>query len=89
MAWVGRARLFAVPLPLFELPLKLLGRGDMWERLAGSLVVDPGKLMAAGWRPDADTLGALARMARSAFPLVLDCRGLDRRTAALARHALV
>ena len=56
-------RLFAVPLPLFELPLKLLGLGDMWERLAGSLVVDPGKLIAAGWRPDADTLGALARMA--------------------------
>ena len=56
-------RLFAVPLPLFELPLKLLGRGDMWERLAGSLVIDPAKLMAAGWRPDPDTLIALARMA--------------------------
>jgi nucleoside-diphosphate-sugar epimerase len=56
-------RLFAVPLPLFEIPLKLLGRGDVWERLAGSLVVDPSKLIAAGWRPDADTLCALARMA--------------------------
>ena len=56
-------RLFAVPLPLFELPLKLAGRGDVWERLAGALVVDPGKLIAAGWCPDADTLSALARMA--------------------------
>ena len=56
-------RLFAVPLPLFELPLKLVGRGDVWERLAGSLVVDPGKLIAAGWRPDAGTRRALARMA--------------------------
>jgi UDP-glucose 4-epimerase len=56
-------RLFAVPLPPFKLPLNLLGHGDMWDRLAGSLVVDPGKLIAAGWRPDADTLGALARTA--------------------------
>lgn len=56
-------RLYPLPLRVFEALLKMLGRGDVWERLGGSLVVDPGKLIAAGWRPDADTLGALARMA--------------------------
>ena len=40
-----------------------IGRGDVWERLGGSLVVDSGKLIAAGWHPEADTLGTLARMA--------------------------
>jgi nucleoside-diphosphate-sugar epimerase len=56
-------RLYPVPPGVFETPLKMLGRGDVWERLGGSLVVDPGRLIAAGWHPDADTLGALARLA--------------------------
>jgi UDP-glucose 4-epimerase len=59
-----RRRLFSVSPSMFEASLRLIGRGDVWERLGGSLVVDPGKLIAAGWRPDADTLGALARMAK-------------------------
>jgi nucleoside-diphosphate-sugar epimerase len=63
---LGRSpRLFPVPTWMLEAPLKLIGRGDVWQRLGGSLVVDPGKLIAAGWRPDADTQGALARMAES------------------------
>lgn len=63
----GRApRLFALPPTLFEAALKLVGRGDVWERLGGELVVDPGKLIAAGWRPDPDTKAGLARLARAA-----------------------
>ncbi len=63
---LGRdADLFAVPPSLFEIALKLARRGDIWERLGGALVVGPGKLMAAGWRPDADTKAGLARMARA------------------------
>ena len=63
---LGRSpRLFPLPTWAFEAPLKLIGREDVWQRLGGSLVVDPGKLIAAGWRPDTDTHGALARMARS------------------------
>jgi nucleoside-diphosphate-sugar epimerase len=62
---LGRPRrLFPVSPAMFAASLQLIGRGDVWERIGGSLVVDPGKLIAAGWRPDADTLGALARMAK-------------------------
>ena len=62
---LGRPRrLFAVSPSMLAASLQFVGRGDVWERLGGSLVVDPGKLIAAGWRPDADTLGALARMAK-------------------------
>ena len=61
---LGRApRLYPVPPAAFAQAFKLIGRGDVWDRIGGSLVVDPGKLIAAGWRPDADTLGALARIA--------------------------
>lgn len=54
-----------IPLPQAGLAalLRLAGRGDVWERIAGALVADPGKLIAAGWRPERDTLGGLARMA--------------------------
>jgi nucleoside-diphosphate-sugar epimerase len=56
-------RLYPVPPAVFAHALRLMGRDDVWERIGGSLVLDPGKLIAAGWQPDADTLGALARIA--------------------------
>jgi nucleoside-diphosphate-sugar epimerase len=46
-----------------ELPLRLLGRADLWERIGGSLRVDPGKLIAAGWQPLYDTREGLAALA--------------------------
>ena len=58
-----RPGLFPVPQTWLQAGLRLAGRGDLWERLAGALVVDPGKLIAAGWRPDGDTKAGLARMA--------------------------
>jgi len=61
---LGRpSRLYPVPPAVFAHALRLIGRDDVWERIGGSLVVDPRKLIAAGWQPDADTLGALARIA--------------------------
>ncbi len=60
-------RLFPLPPALLAAGLKALGRGDVWERLGGSLVVDPGKLIAAGWHPDPDTRSSLARMAAAAL----------------------
>jgi UDP-glucose 4-epimerase len=57
-----RPRLFPVPPAAFRAALELIGRADVWERLGGTLVVDPGKLIAAGWRPDPDTKAGLARM---------------------------
>ncbi len=43
--------LVSVPAPLLAFPLKLLGRGDMAERLLGGLAVDSAKLAALGWKP--------------------------------------
>ncbi len=37
--------------PLLAFPLKLLGRGDIAERLRGGLSVDSAKLAALGWKP--------------------------------------
>jgi nucleoside-diphosphate-sugar epimerase len=55
------------PLPTFcvETPLRLLGRGDLWDRLSGNLVVDVTKLLAAGWQPAQDTLAGLASLVHS------------------------
>ncbi len=60
-----RPRLFPVPPTLFETGLKRCGHPELWERLGGALVVNPGKLMAAGWRPDSDTRAGLGRLARA------------------------
>jgi nucleoside-diphosphate-sugar epimerase len=51
-----------------ELPLRLLGRTDVWHRIGGNLRVDPGKLIAAGWRPRHDTRSGLTTLAQAAAP---------------------
>ena len=56
--------LIAVPPGLIRLGLMALGRRQDWERLSAPLIADPSKLIAAGWRPDPDTMGALAATAR-------------------------
>jgi nucleoside-diphosphate-sugar epimerase len=57
---------FILPMPpdYLELPLRLIGRGAMWDRIGRNLRVDAGKLIAAGWRPAHDTLTGLAAMAQ-------------------------
>jgi UDP-glucose 4-epimerase len=57
-----RPRLVPIPPALVELPLRLLGRGELWRRLGGDLRVDPGKLIAAGWKPPEDTRTGIAAM---------------------------
>jgi nucleoside-diphosphate-sugar epimerase len=61
-------RPLVLPMPKrsIEIPLRILGRADLWERLGGNLQVDAGKLIAAGWRPAHDTRSGLAAMARGA-----------------------
>ena len=56
-----------VPLPpwCFAVPLRLAGRADAWERLGGDLRADPGKLVAAGWRPRHDTRSGLAALVQA------------------------
>jgi nucleoside-diphosphate-sugar epimerase len=63
-----RAGLIPVPAPLIALPLQAIGRADLWERLGGNAVVDPAKLIAAGWRPVTQTRAGLAAMAQAASP---------------------
>jgi nucleoside-diphosphate-sugar epimerase len=53
---------FPTPTHYFETALRMMGRDDLWERLGGNLRVDPGKLIAAGWRPAYDTRDGLAAL---------------------------
>ena len=57
-----RPGLIAVPEASLRLALTAVGRGINWEQIRGGLVADPAKLMAAGWRPERDTMKALAEM---------------------------
>ena len=63
-------RPLVLPLPTryLEIPLRLMRRADLWERLGGNLRVDPGKLIAAGWRPAHDTRSGLATLLQAAAP---------------------
>jgi UDP-glucose 4-epimerase len=51
-----------------ELPLRFIGRADIWDRIGGNLRVDAAKLIAAGWRPAHDTLSGLTAMVQAAAP---------------------
>jgi UDP-glucose 4-epimerase len=65
----GRRRRFvSMPIHLLEIPLRVLRRGEIWDRFGGNLRVDPGKLLAAGWRPGIDTRTGLMAAAQAASP---------------------
>jgi UDP-glucose 4-epimerase len=65
----GRSpQLLSLPSILIAAALKAMNRADEWDRLGGELVVDPGKLLAAGWRPAIETRAGLAAMAQAASP---------------------
>jgi UDP-glucose 4-epimerase len=57
-----------VPVPgwLLGQAFRLLGRGEMYDRLAGSLVADAASLEALGWRPPVPTVAGLAALAHDA-----------------------
>jgi UDP-glucose 4-epimerase len=54
--------LLNVPPAMIRRGLTLLRRDRYWDQLAGELVVDPAKLVMAGWRPQTDTAAGLAAM---------------------------
>jgi nucleoside-diphosphate-sugar epimerase len=63
----GRSpHLLPIPPAFIGLALKALGRTDQWERLGGSLIADPEKLLRAGWSPVVETRAGLAAMASGA-----------------------
>jgi nucleoside-diphosphate-sugar epimerase len=61
-------RLLPLPPWLLANALRMIGQGDLWQRLGGSLVASPAKLVAAGWRPAVDTREGLAAMMQSGEP---------------------
>jgi nucleoside-diphosphate-sugar epimerase len=63
-----RPGLLPAPVPLLRYALRLLGRAEAFERIAGSLVVNPDALMRLGWKPPVRTQDGLAALAR--IPLV-------------------
>jgi hypothetical protein len=54
-----------VPPPLIALGAAALGRADEWQRLHGKMMVDPSKLLNAGWKPTLDTRAGLVALARA------------------------
>jgi UDP-glucose 4-epimerase len=46
-----RTKLFPIPGAILSIPLRLLRRGDLWQRVGEDLQADPAELIAAGWRP--------------------------------------
>ncbi|HEY7246776.1 MAG TPA: NAD-dependent epimerase/dehydratase family protein [Xanthobacteraceae bacterium] len=60
-----RPGLVPVPSRLLAMGLGALGRGEIYQRLAGSLVADPSALIKLGWAPRLMTKDALAALARA------------------------
>jgi UDP-glucose 4-epimerase len=63
-----RAGLLPVPPPFVALGAAALGRTEEWQRLGGRMIVDPTKLLNAGWKPTLDTRAGLAALARANAP---------------------
>jgi UDP-glucose 4-epimerase len=61
-------RLLPVPASLLALTMNAMGRRDEWQRLGGTLIADPGKLIGAGWKPMIETAAGLQEMAQAASP---------------------
>jgi nucleoside-diphosphate-sugar epimerase len=57
--------LLPVPPALMAMAARAIGRGEEWQRLGGSLVADPTRLLEAGWRPGIDTRAGLAALTRA------------------------
>jgi UDP-glucose 4-epimerase len=57
---------FWFPATLLEHSFRAAGRGEVYERLSGSLVVDPAALMRIGWTPPLTTEVGLARLMQAA-----------------------
>jgi nucleoside-diphosphate-sugar epimerase len=60
-----RPGLVPVPPALLEVALRALGRSEVYQRLAGSLVADASALRKLGWTPPVATAEGLAALARS------------------------
>ena len=57
--------LVKVPTGAVKRMMKSFGREADWERVSGSFVIDPAKLMATGWRPSVLTREGIVAMMRA------------------------
>lgn len=62
--WRRSPGLLALPPGVVSLVARLSGRREQFERLGQQLIVDPAKLLAAGWRPRLSAFEALVETAR-------------------------
>jgi nucleoside-diphosphate-sugar epimerase len=60
-----RSGLVPVPPRLLELGLRAAGRGEIYQRVAGSLVGDPSALMRLGWTPRITTMEGLRALVQN------------------------
>ena len=63
-----RPLILPMPTRLLQVALHMMGRADLWERLGGDLQVNPGRLIAAGWRPAHTTRSGLLGLVNAATP---------------------
>jgi nucleoside-diphosphate-sugar epimerase len=56
--------LLPVPPVLIAAALRAMGRSEEWERLGGTLIAEPDKLLKAGWQPPVETRAGLAELMR-------------------------
>jgi UDP-glucose 4-epimerase len=60
-----RPGLIPVPVAVLRTALHAAGRGEIYERLSGSLVAEPARLRELGWSPPVTTPKGLAALAQS------------------------
>src|SRR3954453_8164125 len=66
-AGLGRGpRLVPMPPSLLALALRATGRAQLWDRIGGDCIINPTKLLGAGWRPTPHTRAGLAATAQAA-----------------------
>jgi nucleoside-diphosphate-sugar epimerase len=60
--------LVGVPQGAVKRLMRTFGKEAEWERISGSFVVNPGKLMGIGWRPSISTHDGIVAMMRAEAP---------------------
>jgi UDP-glucose 4-epimerase len=66
---LGRQRrVFPMSPVLLEFVLRLVGQGEIYRRMSGSLVADPSALIALGWTPRVSTSDGLSRLMQDDQP---------------------
>jgi nucleoside-diphosphate-sugar epimerase len=66
---LGRQRrVFPMSPLLLEFVLRLMGQGEIYRRMSGSLVADPSALIALGWTPRVTTSDGLSRLMQDDQP---------------------